>query len=485
MRKAGILVVFGLTACGTDYATAPDAGQPPPPPAGATWYQDAAPIVSKHCMSCHQAGGIAPFALTDYQSAVDHAPDMLSQITAGTMPPFDAREDADCTPRFGWKDDPRLSAQEIQTLQTWVADGTAEGTVAPVPQPASTALQGVTATLSPVTPFAASGNRDQFICFILDPQPGAGEWLTGLQVRPGNPDVVHHVVVSELQAGTDQDAMVAAHGIGMPWDCSNMATPGGLVVTIWTPGNDAMQTPAGMAVPLVAGSKLVMQIHYHPAGVAHAPDSTSLDLRTTLAWPQRMYFIGALGNATTAPDLLPDPDDRTSTPEFRIPANKPDHYEHMRFTVGSLGTTSDLRVYSVNPHMHLIGTHIRGTITRIAPTATQPANECLANGLWNFDWQRTYYYNAPLDQLPQVQQGDVVDVTCHWDNTLDNPFVQRALADQGLGAPVDVTLGEGSSTDEMCLEIFGLSVPAPAQPMAITLPPAQLLQTPPLTQLNR
>ena len=484
MRNAGILVVFGLAACGTDYATTPPPDAAPPAPA-VTWYQDAAPIVSKHCMSCHQPGGIAPFSLTDYQSAHDNAQRMMGQIEAGTMPPFDAREDPDCTPRFGWKDDPRLSAQEIQTLQNWVAGGLAEGTVAPVPQPPDTSLQGVTKTLSPVVPFSASGDRDQFICYILDPQPGAGEWLTGLQVRPGNPDVVHHVVVAEMQAGTDQDALVAAHGIGMPWDCSTMGTPAGLVVTIWTPGNDAMQTPAGMAVPIVGGAKLVMQLHYHPAGTAHAPDATSLDLRTTLAWPQRMYFIGALGNATTAPDLLPDPDDRTSTPEFRIPANKADHVEHMRFTVGNLGVGSDLRVYSVNPHMHLIGTHIRGTITRATPTVDQPANECLANGLWNFDWQRTYYYDAPLDQLPLVQTGDVVDVTCHWNNTLDNPFVQRALADQGLGAPVDVTLGEGSSTDEMCLEIFGLSVPAPAQPMAITLPPAKLLQTPPLTRLNQ
>jgi len=484
MRTTSIFVVFGVAltaACGTDVQQDPP--PPPPPPAPrATWYQDVAPVVSKHCMSCHQAGGIAPFSLTDYQSAVDHAHNMLAQIEAQTMPPFDAREESGCTPRFGWKDDPRLNTAEINTLQTWVEDGTAEGDVAPVPQPASTALSGVTQTLSPVAPFTSSGTRDQFICYILDPNT-AGTWLTGLQVRPGNPDVVHHVVVTEMAAGAAQDALVAAHGIGMPFDCSTIQTPGNLVVTIWTPGNDAMQTPAGMAVPVTGGAKFVLNIHYHPAGVQHAPDATSIDLRTSLAWPQRMYFIGALGNASTAPTLLPDPDDRTSSPEFRIPANKPDHTEHMRFTVAGLGTTSDLRVYSVNPHMHLIGTHINGTITRAAPSASQPASECLANGVWNFDWQRTYYYDAPLDQLPAVQDGDVVDIQCHWDNTIQNPFEQRALTDAGLGAPVDVTLGEGNSTDEMCLEIFGLSVPAPAAPM--TLPPSQLLQVPLLSRLAR
>lgn len=487
MRNAWISVAFGLglAACGTDFQE-PAPPAPPAPAPRATWYQDAGPIVSKHCMSCHQAGGIAPFALTDYASAKLHAQDMMSQIEAGTMPPFDAREDADCTPRFGWKGDPRLAPQEIETLEEWVADGMAEGTVAPIAQPASTALSGVTATLTPATPFAASGDRDEFICYVLDPQPGAGTWITGLQVRPGNPDVVHHVVLSELQAGADQDALVAAHGLGQPWDCSEQPTPAGFVLSIWTPGNDPTEMPPGMAIPLVSGSKLVMQIHYHPAGTPHAPDATSVDLRTSSVWPQRMYFISAFGNASAAPQLLPDPDDRTSTPEFRIPANIADHEEHMRFPIPSLGGLTDVRVYSVNPHMHLLGTHIRGTLERSAPPAGEPATECLANGLWNFDWQRTYTYDTSLDQLPTVEPGDVLDIQCHWNNTLQNPFEQRALADAGLVAPVDVGLGEGQSTDEMCLEIFGLSIPAPAQPSALQLPPAGALgEVPQLAQLVR
>src|SRR5579871_476715 len=119
LHSAGMCVV--LAACGTDLQQppAPDAPQPP----AVTWYQDAAPIVSAHCMSCHQTGGIAPFSLTDVTDAQNHAQDMLAQITAGTMPPFDAREEPDCTPRFGWQDDPRLSPSEIATLQAWVAGG--------------------------------------------------------------------------------------------------------------------------------------------------------------------------------------------------------------------------------------------------------------------------------------------------------------------------------------------------------------------------
>ncbi|HEY5952007.1 MAG TPA: cytochrome c, partial [Kofleriaceae bacterium] len=280
-----------LIGCGTDVAG--DDTQPPEP--RATWNQDVAPIVAEHCMSCHQAGGIAPFELTTYDMAHDYASRMLDKIETGEMPPFDAREESDCTPRFGWQDDPRLSDAEINTIKLWIEDGLAEGAAAPEPMIPNTELAGITKTLKPVVPFTAAGTRDQFICYVLDPQT-QGAWLTGMQVRPGNSLVVHHVVVTELVPGVEHDAIVSQRGIGLPWDCSDTQQPGGFVVNIWTPGNQPMQTSADLAVPIVSGAKLVMQLHYHPAGTAAAPDATALDLRTSTVWPKKMYFVGAFGN---------------------------------------------------------------------------------------------------------------------------------------------------------------------------------------------
>ena len=60
----------------------------------------------------------------------------------------------------------------------------------------------------------------------------------------------------------------------------------------------------------------------------------------------------------------------------------------------------------------------------------------------------------------------MVDIQCKWNNTLANPFVQRMLADGNLPQrPIDIALGE-ETTNEMCLEIFGLAINAPAQPAA-------------------
>jgi hypothetical protein len=119
---------------------------------------------------------------------------------------------------------------------------------------------------------------------------------------------------------------------------------------------------------------------------------------------------------------------------------------------------NDVRLFSANPHMHLIGTKISSTIERPSARGTDPQSECLANGAWNFDWQRTYQYDAPIETLPSIQTGDIVEVKCSWDNTTANPFVQRMMTDANLTAPIDVTLGE-QTTNEMCLEIFGLTIP--------------------------
>jgi hypothetical protein len=387
------------------------------------------------------------------------------------MPPFDAREDADCTPRYGWVDDPRLTPAEKSTLKAWIEDGHPLGTVAEIPKPPSHDLPNVTRTLTPTTPFTTMGDRDQFICFVLD--PGVTEqvaWLTGLQVKPDNELVVHHAVITEVFPGAEHDALVAQRGIGQPWDCSADGGGGNFPVHVWTPGNQPYQTTDDIAVPILGGSKFIMQIHYHPAMMVNAPDATAIDIRLSTTWPQKMYFVAAFGNAFQAPDLLPGPNDPGGTPTFMVPRDVKDHPEHMRMTIPDLsGFGGEVRIYSANPHMHLIGTDISSTLERPAPRGTDPQTECLANGGWNFDWQRTYLYNAPLDKLPSIRGGDIIDVECKWDNTISNPFVQRMMKDAGLVAPIDVFLGE-QTTNEMCLEIFGLAVPAPAPQVALETP---------------
>jgi hypothetical protein len=472
MRTSKLLlgsVGLALAACGGGGNDTPDAG----PVARATWYQDVGPIVAEHCMGCHQEGGIAPFSLTTYADAFELADRMFDAVEIGLMPPWDAEEASDCAPPRSWKDDPRLSAEELETLRVWIEDGKAAGSAAELPPPPETELTGVTDTLVPGTPYVTSGPDDQFRCFLLEPDfPEPIKWMTGLQVRPGNPDVVHHAVLAVMQPGAELNALKAAVGVGRAFECTNPATAtGSYLLGVWTPGNQPMQTDDNLAVPILRGSAVVMQIHYHPAGQVNDADATSVDLRLGDTWPEKLYTYAAWGNAFMAPQLLPDPDDRFGV-EFRIPANSDDHGEHMRFTVGAGegGEPLEVPLFAAYPHMHYIGIGLQVRIERAAPQSGEPANECLVNvPRWNFDWQRAYQYDASFANLPTVRTGDTIDVQCTYDNTLENPFVQRALDDAGLDQPIDIYLGE-ETLDEMCLGIFGMVFDAPPPQSSVAMP---------------
>jgi hypothetical protein len=455
-----LTVVFSITAalvaaCGNGS----DDGGDDDETTGPTWYRDVAPLLAEHCMSCHHDGGIAPFSMETYEVASAAAPMMLDAVEAGIMPPWDAESSAECAPRHDWKNDTRLSEAQTQILRDWIAAGVPEGKVAEIPAPPDLALTGVTHSVTPSTPYTTSGDDDEFICYLLDPRITRLSWLTGLEVVPGNDKVVHHVVLlGYMPPPVLGNSAVGGNPIGQPFPCDGgvVTSPDTFLMGVWTPGSQPFETPEDLGLPVPAGTLVLMQMHYHPGGASNnAPDASTVNLRLETTRPTNTYTIGAAGNAGAAPALQPDPDDRT-VPEFRIPAGATNHTETMRFPLTSLGA-GRFRLFAAYPHMHYIGVELSVKVEH--PLAGGGVDsECLVNvPRWNFDWQRTYQYDTPMADLPTIQNGDTLVVRCSYDNSLDNPFVRRALAEAGLTEPVDVLLGE-QSLDEMCLGMFGVVV---------------------------
>jgi hypothetical protein len=276
--------------------------------------------------------------------------------------------------------------------------------------------------------------------------------MTGWEVRPGNPKVVHHLVLFPVDAAT----MQAAHDagvVGSPQDCGII--PPTQLLGAWAPGQGPSQTPEGVGFPMPARGGVAVQIHYHPGGVVNDPDATAIDLRLQSTRTAMTYELGGWGNAHGAPQLQPGPNDPSDgTPQFIIPANVAGHTETMRFTVNNPDPTARTPLWSTQPHMHYIGTRLEVRIHRANPLPDEPVDECLVNSAWNFDWQRNYAYDTPIDDLPTVQAGDEIELRCTYDNTVDNPFVLRSMMEQGLTQPVDVHLGS-TTYDEMCIGLFG------------------------------
>lgn len=420
-----------------------------------TWHGDVAPIVAEHCTSCHVADGIGPFRLDDYASAAVMATAMANAVEQGTMPPWGAEETDACQPRFGWKDDLRLSAEQKATLRAWADAGAPEGDpadAAELPEPPSLRIDAPDAHLEPVEPFLSSGDRDQFECFTYAVPTSDDVWLTGLQIEPDNTKVVHHVLVF-----ADFDGATAAlGGADGHWECEGgYGVDNIALVGAWAPGSLPLRVPDGTGMPLPAGARLFTQIHYHPAGASAESDASALDLEWTTASPNRETTLVLLGNASSQGDgLLPGPNDRGG-PEFRIPADVADHTETIEFPIEG-APTDRYPIWEVGTHMHYVGTGMRITVDHANPRGDEPATECLVETpRWDFDWQRTYVYDAPLADVPTVRGGDTIRLECLYDNTLQNPGVARVLGELGEAAPSDVYLGE-STQDEMCLGVFGI-----------------------------
>lgn len=450
----GLFSFVAVAACGTGEAASPTAPEPPPPAAGraaaVTWYADVAPIVQKRCQSCHVSGGIAPFALTTFDEAKPMASAIVDVTERRIMPPWGAHETADCKPTRPWKDDLRLSDRELATLQAWHEAGSPEGdpaTAPPAATPPSRTLADPSATLRPEVGYATSGAADELQCFVLDPKLAADAFVEGIHVVPERPEVVHHVLVFVDPTGASR-TKADANGRYPCFGGAGIADAS--LLAAWAPGGPPNELPSGVGAPIPAGALVVMQVHYHAAGApSAAPDRTRIDLRYAKQTPSKLAVTRLIGNFKGP---LPDGASGLVTAPFEIPPGERDHVETMKLKVPDTlrgKPVKDLRLLATGGHMHYVGVAEDVRIRR-----ADGSEECLlAIPRWDFDWQRGYVYDAPVDELPLVVPGDELSIRCTYDNTMQNPKMARALAESGQSAPQLVTLGE-STLDEMCLASF-------------------------------
>ena len=212
-----------------------------------------------------------------------------------------------------------------------------------------------------------------------------------------------------------------------------------------------MRTPEDVGMRVNAGSRIVFNVHYHPTGLGpEVDDSTLVQLDWMDEVPTYRGEVALVGNSS-GDELLPNEGDRDGTPEFRIPAGAQGHIEEMVFEIPE--DLPPTRVWSVGAHMHYVGTNMQ---IRMQGNGY---DQCLVETPnYSFEWQRTYTYDAPFDELPIAVGGDELYMRCTYDNSMNNPYVVEALEEQGLDAPVDVVLGE-ETLDEICLVVFGIAVP--------------------------
>ncbi len=448
-------VCLGLAGCDSDDVSSTGGGGAAP--TDVTFHRDVEPILQDNCLGCHYDGKIGGFSLATYEEAAPLANLIAAQTEAGLMPPWGAHDTDECHPVRPWKNDLRLSDEEVAKLRAWADQGAPEGDPADAPPaytPPPDGLANKSVELSPAVPSTVSGTSDQFTCVVYDPALTEDKWVDGIHFIAGNPVVAHHALTFRVDRARAEELS----GGAPTFPCFGGAP--GEIIHVWAPGTQPFELPDDVGIKLTPDQVVVVQMHYHPTGTTTETDTSKIQLRFKAEDPSYEFYVLFPGNAENAEDgLLPGPNDAGPAPEFRIPANVKDHTETMEIAVPN-EIFFDIPILMVMAHMHYVGVDLKFEIHRANPPGGQEQDECfLHNPAWDFGWQRFYTFDVPIADLPTAKAGDTLKIRCRYDNTKSNPFVAQALADRNMSEPVEVLLGE-ETLDEMCLAPVGILVPA-------------------------
>jgi hypothetical protein len=171
---------------------------------------------------------------------------------------------------------------------------------------------------------------------------------------------------------------------------------------------------------LPAGSDVLLQVHYHKSGKSET-DRTAIGL---------YYAKGPVDKLIRGGMVLPPRRNFLSRPNLVIPAGEANHE-----VTGTLTVAEDVHVVGVTPHMHWVGKDFFLKATRPDGSTVN----LIKIDHWNFNWQGTYDFVAPV-ALPS---GTRIEMVAHFDNSAANPANPSS-------PPREVHWGE-QTTDEMCI----------------------------------
>jgi hypothetical protein len=415
-------------------------------PIAYTYWRDAKEVIDRKCATCHQPGMVAPFSLETYDEVLELAPILAGAIESGEMPPWPPV--ASCNDYSA----PRsLTDAERELLLTWIADGAPEGDPADAPEPPEPPAPfeaDVEVTL-PV-PYLPTGSPDDYRCFVIDwpAEIVDDQYVVAQQVTADQADMVHHVIV--FVAGPDEAAFYQGLDDEDPaagYEC--FGGPGKLDwsarwLGAWVPGGDRWVAPPGTGVPVEAGSKLIVQMHYNTSAVEPTPDQTKIayQLEPSVAKPAEFIPIVNYGWVLGSTSMHIPAGDPDVTHEVTLSRDNPILLYLMQGLGVSANTTVD--IWGAALHQHLLGTRSVVSVERGGGE-----EDCLLQiDDWDFHWQGQYGLASPIP----FGAGDAVHLQCWWDNSAEN----QPLVDGVPKESVDVGWGEGTF-DEMCLGVLLIS----------------------------
>ena len=360
------------------------------PPEAVTFSRDIAPVLRRHCVSCHREGGAGPFPLLAYQDASRRA-SLLAAVTARRyMPPWKP------VPGYGRFHGARgLTLAQIALFRRWADTGAPQGgPAAPELPPATAASQWelgepdlVVKLPEPVV--VPPDGPDLYQCLVVPLDLPETKYVKAVEFKPQNPRIVHHAIFVQDPTGRaarERDASEPGPG----YRC--FGSPGFLPAAGlggWWPGAHPAPWPEGVALALRKGADLVVQVHLQPSGKPESEQS-AIGFHFSSQPPTRRLADIPLGSRQI--DIPPGESAYRVRDGFTLPV--------------------EVEAIGITPHAHLICKDMKGFA--VLPNGTRRWLLWIRD--WDFNWQEQYRYQTPV-RLPA---GTRLEMEFTYDNSAAN-----------------------------------------------------------------
>ena len=353
-----------------------------------TFNKDVAPVLRKHCVTCHRPGQPVPFALTGYEVAKERATAIASAVQARRMPPW--------LPDHGsplFVGERRLADEDIATIQRWVNAGAPEGD----PSDRSTLIEtastwqigqpDLVATM-PRPYMLEPGGHDVYRNVVLRLPLSEARFVRALEFIAGDAPVHHAVIrIDRAHASRAHDGVDGQPGFdGMA--AYDVQDPDGHFLG-WAPGRGPIVAPEQLPWVLHPGSDLVVELHLMP-GTAPIAVQPAIGLFFTDVRPVRTPLMMVMGSKA-----------------IDIPAGARAHAIEDRYQL-----PVPVEVLSVYPHAH----YLARTMDVRAALPDGTSRPIIHIRQWSFNWQQDYRFATPL-ALPA---GTTIVMTYTYDNSEAN-----------------------------------------------------------------
>ena len=418
--------------------------------ASVTFSNQISRLFQEHCQQCHRPGEVAPFSLISYADASAWATSIKQVVTDRIMPPW--------KPVAGHGEfvgERRLNEDEIEMIVSWVDAGSPEGDSSDLPEAlefnVDWTLGEPDLILETPTYTPNPDVDDDYRCFsaTIPDSIDESKSITAIEVRPGNRNIVHHLILYGDPVGESVALDAADEDEAPGYECFGSAgiSFSGFTLGVesyimggWAPGTRPQVLPEGSGIYLRRGSRIAIQVHYHPNGTSQS-DTTRIGLHfASERTPRNTTVLMAINR------------------DFTIPAGEERYEVAAEFQLQEVvnqvvppavaalleGTgVYPLDITGVIPHMHTLGREIR--MDKISDSGESTPMVYIDD--WDFDWQDWYTYVNPVP----LELDDRLVVSAIYDNSANNSRNPNS-------PPIAVGWGDGTA-DEMCIVFFAVDVP--------------------------